>query len=68
MEPRLLSTMVTTTSYGTWLPGDIRGYVENRIILPGDPFRLEQAVQRMGGRTPVLFWANGQKSTFAPIH
>ncbi|MGD0539955.1 MAG: hypothetical protein ABSB33_00420 [Tepidisphaeraceae bacterium] len=49
MEPRLLATMVTTTSYGAWLPGDIRGYVQNGIVLPGDPFRLEQAVRRFVG-------------------
>jgi hypothetical protein len=55
MQPRLLATMVTTTSYGVWLPGDIRGYVENGIVLPGDPYKVELAVQRMAGRTAVLF-------------
>jgi REP element-mobilizing transposase RayT len=60
MQPALLATMVTTTSYGSWLPGDLRGYVENGIILPGDPKRLEQATQRMAGRSLVLFDANQQ--------
>ena len=52
---RLLATTVTTTSYGAWLPGDLRGYVEDGVVLPGDPARLEQAVRAMGGRSPVLF-------------
>jgi hypothetical protein len=34
-------TFVTTTSYGTWLPGDMRGYVRRGVILPGDPKLLE---------------------------
>jgi REP element-mobilizing transposase RayT len=54
MQPRLLATMVTTTSYGSWLPGDLRGYVENGQILPAHPKRLEQAKLRMTG-TPIFF-------------
>jgi REP element-mobilizing transposase RayT len=64
MQPRLLATMVTTTSYGAWLPGDIRGYVDKGIILPGDPNRLEQATQRMANRTPVLFSTQQQHQLF----
>jgi hypothetical protein len=64
MEPRLLLTMVTTTSFGAWLPGDLRGYVENGIVLPSDPFRLEQAMQRMAGRSPVLFTVAQQNRLF----
>jgi hypothetical protein len=60
MQPRLLATMVTTTSYGSWLPGDLRGYVEHGTILPGDPARLEQSRQRMGDHQPVLFSAEQQ--------
>jgi REP element-mobilizing transposase RayT len=56
--------MITTTSYGTWLPGDLRGYVENGIVLPGDPARLEEATRRMGARSPVLFTANQQSKLF----
>ena len=59
--------MVTTTSYGVWLPGDIRGYVDSGIILPGDPNRLEQATQRMAGRTPVLFSIQQQQHLFAAL-
>ena len=34
MPPNVLATMVTTTSYGTWLPGELRGYVDKGVILP----------------------------------
>jgi REP element-mobilizing transposase RayT len=64
MQPHLLATMVTTTSYGSWLPGDIRGYVDNGIILPCDPTRLHQATQRMAGRSPVLFTQDQQSKLF----
>ncbi len=55
--------MITTTSYGSWLPGDLRGYVENGLILPGDPNRLQQATQRMTG-TPIIFAPNQQSILF----
>jgi hypothetical protein len=64
MQPTLLATMITTTTCGSWLPGDLRGYVENGIILPGDPQRLEQAAQRMAGKSPVLFTAVQQTKLF----
>lgn len=44
---RLLATMITTTTYGTWLPGDLRGYVDKGVILPGDPRLVESARGRM---------------------
>ncbi|MEM6333506.1 MAG: hypothetical protein AAF823_09240 [Planctomycetota bacterium] len=43
----LLATMVTTTTYGTWLPGDVRGYVEDGRVLPGDPFRANESKRIM---------------------
>jgi hypothetical protein len=33
-------TMITTTTFGSWLPGDVRGYVERGQTLPPAP-RLE---------------------------
>ena len=33
---RLVGYMVTWTTYGSWLPGDKRGYVENSRILEGN--------------------------------
>ena len=38
-------TMVTTTSYGSWLPGDARGYVQRGEILPGAPKLVSHAEQ-----------------------
>ena len=63
MPQKLLATMVTTTTYGTWLPGDLRGYVENGIILPSNPARLEQATQRMKS-APVLLTIEQQSIVF----
>ena len=64
MQPRLLATMVTTTTYGSWLPGDLRGYVEDGVILPPDPRRFQEAIDHMGGRSPVLFTADQQTLLF----
>jgi len=60
---RLLATMITTTTYGTWLPGDLRGYVEKGVILPGDPDRLTLARSRMAGE-PVYLSAAQQREAF----
>ena len=34
--PKIIGYMVTWTTYGSWLPGDERGYVENGHILPAN--------------------------------
>ncbi len=57
-QRRVLATMVTTTSYGTWLPGDLRGYVNNDTILPGNPKLLDHA-KAMLSQAPVYF-SDGQ--------
>ncbi|MGD0461502.1 MAG: hypothetical protein ABSB74_03335 [Tepidisphaeraceae bacterium] len=67
MQPHLLATMITTTSYGSWLPGDLRGYVENGITLPGDPSRLALARRRMGDGAPVLFDPHQQRQLFEAL-
>lgn len=46
--------MVTTTSYGTWLPGDLRGYVNDGIILPPNP-RLLNHARSLLSQAPVYF-------------
>ena len=51
---RVLATMVTTTSYGTWLPGDLRGYVQHDTILPGEPKLLDHA-RALLADNPVYF-------------
>jgi hypothetical protein len=63
MPQRVLATMVTTTSYGTWLPGDIRGYVANGQILPHDPQVLARSKQLMSN-SPVFFSAEQQDILF----
>jgi REP element-mobilizing transposase RayT len=47
-------TFVTTTSHGTWLPGDLRGYVRKGVILPGDAKLLELSVQQLKS-SPIYF-------------
>ena len=47
-------SFVTTTSYGSWLPGDLRGYVRRGLILPGDPALMELSRGLMKG-APVTF-------------
>ncbi len=56
-------TFVTTTSFGTWLPGDLRGYVRKGVILPGDPKLLELSRQLMKG-TPVYFSIDEREQLF----
>jgi hypothetical protein len=53
MAQNLLATMITTTTYGTWLPGDVRGYVEHGIVLPPAP-RLESRARLLLTSEPVL--------------
>jgi len=47
-------TFITTTSYGTWLPGDLRGYVRKGVTLPGDPRLLNLSQKLLKGK-PVYF-------------
>ena len=54
MPPNVLATIVTSTSYGTWLPGDVRGYVEEGVILPSKPRLLDHA-RSLLTKEPVLF-------------
>jgi len=51
---RLLATMVTTTTYGTWLPGDARGYVDAGRVLPSDPFLESKSRRLMEGEAVFL--------------
>ena len=63
---RLLATMITTTTYGTWLPGDLRGYVEDGIILPHDPDRLERSRHLMK-TDPVFLTPREQEVIFEAL-
>jgi hypothetical protein len=59
-------TFVTTTSYGTWLPGDLRGYVRRGEILPGDPNLLEQSRHLLHGN-PVYFTVDERGQLFESL-
>ncbi len=53
----LLGTMYTTTTYGTWLRGDWRGWVEDGKILPFDP-KLQAADRQRMKHSPFRFEAD----------
>ncbi len=50
----LLGTLYTFTTYGTWLRGDQRGWVDNGIVLPPSP-QLEAADRSRMKHVPFLF-------------
>ncbi len=56
-------SFVTTTSYGSWLPGDLRGYVRRGMILPGDPELLEMSRGLLKGE-PVRISFNEREILF----
>lgn len=56
-------SFITTTSYGTWLPGDLRGYVRDGVILPGDPNLLELSRKLLKG-APVYFSTSEREQLF----
>ena len=43
---KIVGYMLTWTTYGSWLPGDERGYVENGKILSGDEKILQRNKER----------------------
>lgn len=59
-------TMVTTTSYGSWLPGDVRWYVQRGEALPPEP-RLENHAQGLLTNPPVAFSEEQQDTLFAAL-
>src|SRR4051812_45553219 len=59
-------TFVTTTSYGTWLLGEMRGYVRTAHILPGDPKLLELS-RKLLKTQPVYFTSDERLRLFAAI-
>jgi hypothetical protein len=58
--------MITTTTYGTWLPGDLRGYVDRGVILPHDSDRLERS-QRLMKTDPVFLSPREQETAFEAL-
>src|SRR6185503_10865327 len=59
-------TFVTTTSHGTWLPGEMRGYVRKGQILPGDPNLLELS-RKLLKTAPVYFTPAERNRLFAAL-
>jgi len=62
-QQHLLATMITTTTYGTWLPGDLRGYVDRGVILPADPDHLQRA-RRLLKSDPIYLTPGDQDTLF----
>jgi REP element-mobilizing transposase RayT len=54
--PTPLAYLITWTTYGTWLPGDDRGWVKANefLIQPPDPDREADSRQRMGAAPVTL--------------
>src|SRR5262245_12269003 len=44
---RTLATMITMTTYGTWLRGDSRPWVDDGVIYPPDPILQANDQERM---------------------
>jgi nucleoside-diphosphate-sugar epimerase len=46
--PNTLAIMFTITTYGTWLRGDARGWVDDGVVFPPDPIReiLDQSLMK----------------------
>jgi hypothetical protein len=59
-------TFVTTTTFGSWLPGDLRGYVRKGEILPADPELLEKSRQKMK-QLPVRLTRDDQEKAFEAL-
>jgi hypothetical protein len=51
---RTLAIMITSTTYGTWLRGDKRGWVDDGQLMPPDP-ELEAADRGRLKHPPFLF-------------
>lgn len=61
-----IATFVTTTSFGSWLPGDIRGYVDNGQLFPPIP-QLEAHVRRTMTQSPVQFSHRDREALFEAL-
>ena len=51
---RPLAIMVTMTTYGTWLRGDARGWVDQGTVFPADP--VLEAADRVRAKHPPYFF------------
>jgi hypothetical protein len=60
-------SFITTTSYGTWLPGSARGYVRNGHLLPEDAKLLELSRGLLKSR-PVYFSPDERDRLFESLY
>jgi hypothetical protein len=49
-----LGTLITATTYGTWLRGDTRGWIDDGVLMPADP-ELEAGDRERMAHPPFLF-------------
>jgi hypothetical protein len=61
-----LATFVTITSFGSWLPGDARGYVDNGQLFPPIS-KLEDYVKGRLKQRPVSFRPDEQEDLFRAL-
>jgi hypothetical protein len=61
-----LATFVTTTSSGSWLPGDARGYADNGQLMPPRPL-LADHVRRELERDAIIFSLDEQCQLIASL-
>lgn len=59
-------TFVTTTAYGSWLPGDIRGWVQDGRTLSGNP-KLEKYAATLVKDQAIRFTTDEQASLLTAI-
>lgn len=59
-------SFVTSTAYGNWLPGDLRGYVRNGRILPGDARLLELSQKKLKS-SPICFTMDERWTLFSSL-
>jgi REP element-mobilizing transposase RayT len=61
-----LATFVTTTSFGSWLPGADRGYADNGQFMPPRPLLADHVRRQMIGDV-VVFSALDQERLFTAL-
>ena len=59
-------SFVTTTSYGTWLPGNARGYVSKGEMLPGDAKLFELSRNQLK-KPPIYFSTTDRDRLFSAL-
>ena len=64
--PEPQAVMFTCTTYGTWLRGDMRGYVEDGVVYPANPPLHAADAARM--KYPVYHFRGGYVVRDRRIH